>query len=327
MPGVSRRRAFKPGLVQPPRPHPHFARIQQHTELDQEAVAVLQGGDHRPRVPTGIEMPAERRQRPGQIAATKRVGRLKEIPLGKIGRQILDVALLDHRPIADIGAELVQLLHKQPCVGADLRQQEPQRIRRDRRALTRHLGQGHLFQHGRARRAVVADEGVVGRRLAPFDESPPAVDRRGSDHHRHLLRIHRRQQRLQILDLSQRAFAPPRHRVSQKRHVFEPDHALSAEQRDCLHALPETVHRRLDLADIVGEPIQHFPRKFVRHVSCERVVALLAQPVDQEIVRPADKDEWFGSHRAPVCRRSARSARKKMRPVNGPGDAETNDIA
>ena len=89
---------------------------------------------------------------------------------------------------------------------------------------------------------------------------------------------------------------------------------LPAEQRDRLNGLAETVHRRLDLAGIVGEPVQHLPRKLVCHLRRERVIALLAQPVDQEIIGPADEDERFGGHRAPVCRRSASSARKKRQP-------------
>src|ERR1022692_2998368 len=94
---VGGRRLLKAG--DPPRAHAGLARVHERPELDQDPVAVLQGGEDGPGVAAREEMPLEGREGPLEVPAEEGVRHLEEVPLRRVGGHLGDAGLLDPGPV------------------------------------------------------------------------------------------------------------------------------------------------------------------------------------------------------------------------------------
>src|SRR3954471_6561711 len=119
---VSRLRSRE--AIESARPESNLAAIEQRADLEQDAIAILQRADDRPRIAAGEEMSVQCGERPLQVAAEKRLCRLEEIALGDVRRELSDVGFFDlwrfalDRAVACVGRQLARFLHDQARVCA-----------------------------------------------------------------------------------------------------------------------------------------------------------------------------------------------------------------
>ena len=301
------------------RTEPHVAAVEQRTELEQDAVAVLQRADDRAGIATGEEMPVQRGERPFQVAAEKRLGGLEKIALGDIRRELGDVRLLDGGAFAGEIRELAHLLDQQAAVGTDPGEKKVDCAGRKGRAEGACLGEHDPRERLAAGFAVAADEREIGVFFAPFRKRAAAVHRRGSDERGDFGRIYLSQKRLQVLDEPERALGAAGDALSEEIHVLQPDDAAAAEHRHGLYGLAETVHRRLDLADVGREAVDDFTRELVgARLRGERVETLLAGALHEKLVGAADEGEGFGrGHASGLAGRRAERNEKNRQSRGG----------
>ena len=238
-------------------------------------------------------MPLQRRQGPAQVAAEECLGRLEEIALGHVGRQLRHVRLLDHRPVTGKGGELVDLLDEQPGVGSDAGHEQAHRRGADGGAGRLGFAQDHALEGGLI---VVTDQNVLRVLLAPLRERPAAVHRRRSHEYHRLGGVHGGEQFLEVTDQLERALSPAGDRIGEEIDVLEPDDAPAAEHGDGLQAFAEPVDGRFDLSPVVRKAADRLPRELVGHLRRQRGEAFAPQPVDQVVVGTADERERLGGH-------------------------------
>jgi len=296
--------------VEPPGPEAHLAGVEQGAHLEQNPVAVLQGGDHRPGVPAGEEMPPEGGERPAQVPAEEGLGRLEEVALRGVRRELRHVRLGDRLALAGVGGQLVHLLHQQARVGAHLGEQQFHRARLEARAEALRLRACHRRERVAPGLAVPAHQREVRLLLAPLREGAAAVHRARAHQHQRLRRVHRGQHLLQVLDRPERALRAAGHAVGEEVHVLEPHEPAAAEHRHGLHRLAEPVHGAGGLADVAGEAVDDLAGELVRHLGGEGVEALARHAADEEVVGAAEEGEGPGDRHPAMGWRASRGASK-----------------
>ncbi|MEN9635276.1 MAG: hypothetical protein RL077_3680 [Verrucomicrobiota bacterium] len=271
----------------------HIAGVDEGTDLEKNAIAVLQGGNHGPGITAAEEVALQRGEGPRQITAEESLGGLEKIALGDVGRELGDVGFLNDGALSSVGGEFVGLFDDESSVGADFGEEHFDGAWAEGGAEYFGLGEGDAEQ-GLARIfAVAADQREVGIFFAPLGEGAPAIDGGRRDQEGRIGGIDARENVLELLNEFQGALGSAGDGVGHKINVFEPNDTFTAKHGDGLDGVAELIDGCLDLGDISGEAIEGFTGKLVGDLGCHGGKAGLAGTPDEKIIGSADKSEVF----------------------------------